>query len=264
MANDGTWCRFGSGVAKHEKTQALAERLGLPVYAAGGLLAFLWSWSIEHAEGENGSINDFSVRAIEKACAWDGKRGALVDALRVCGFLDGEPDSEHNPLRIHDWAAYNGAILEHRHKEAEKKRKQREREKLAALPSGDMPGGLSPVTVPGDVSGGTVPLPTVTVTDTDTATTTKDTIANVQTSLSIEDVRNHHHKLFCRAYLPKPDVTYWQEQGMSLEAIMLCINLAKKQNPLQGWESVELVRKIVKEKLKKRQLTVDAIIKDQE
>jgi len=164
VAGDGTWCRFGSDVAKHKKTQALAERLGLPIYAAGGLLAFLWSWSINHAEGENGSINDFSVRAIERACEWDGERGVLVKALRACGFLDGEPDSEHDPLRIHDWSEYNGAILAHRRKEAEKKRRQREREKvekLAALPPGDIPGGLSPVTVPGDMSPMTVPLPTV-------------------------------------------------------------------------------------------------------
>lgn len=168
MANDGTWCRFGSGVAKHEKTQALAESLGLPICAVGGLLAFLWSWSIDHAEGENGSINDFSIRAIEKACEWDGKRGVLVEALCACGFLDGEPDSEHNPLRIHDWATYNGAILEHRRKEAEKKRKQRETEgqkRLGSVPPGGMPVGLSPGTVPGDVSMGTVPLPTATVTE---------------------------------------------------------------------------------------------------
>ncbi len=253
MANDGTWCRFGSGVRDNTKTLALAERLGLPVYAAGGLLAFLWSWSIEHAEGENGSINDFSVRAIEKACAWDGKRGALVEALCACGFLDGEPDSEHNPLRIHDWAEYNGAILEHRHKEAEKKRRQREREKLeklAALPSGDMSGGLSPVIVPGDMSGGIVPLPTETETETETETGKGETRITARSALTVEGLQSYYHKQFKRSTLPEEYIAIWQNRGMSLETIKACIDLAKAKNPRQDFEAFKMCKTIIENKMK--------------
>lgn len=119
------WCQFDAAVGDHAKTHALAEKLNIPVYAAAGLLALLWAWAVSAAP--DGNLSPFRARYIERTCKWDGANGALIEALRESGFLDGSYDDD--TLRLHDWELYGGKLLRNREEAAKRKQKSRDAQK---------------------------------------------------------------------------------------------------------------------------------------
>lgn len=89
------------GGPQHPKVAALASALGLPRYAAVGLLECLWHFAATYTP--RGDVGRYSDAAIAGGVWWEGDPAQLVDALRGYGFLD--PDPEHR-LLIHDWHQY--------------------------------------------------------------------------------------------------------------------------------------------------------------
>lgn len=119
------WVEFHDSVADNPKTERLARGLGVPLYAAGGILAYLWSWAITRADAI-GNISDFTDKAIAKACRWDGKPSVLVEALTSCGFIDGDRDNDD--MRLHDWEKYSAKLQERRAKDRARKQRKNPQE----------------------------------------------------------------------------------------------------------------------------------------
>ena len=129
------WVEFHDDVAEHPKTEHLAQTLGVPLYAAGGILAFLWAWAITRADA-TGNISDFTDRAIARACKWDGTPSALVEALTSCGFIDGDRDNDD--MRLHDWEEYSAKLQERRAKDRARKQRKNPQE----IPMGNSSGKI--------------------------------------------------------------------------------------------------------------------------
>jgi hypothetical protein len=82
----------------HPKVRNLAVTLGLPLYAAVGVLEMLWHFTAAYAP--RGDVGRYDDQAIALAVTWDRLPAELVDALRHHGLVT--PDPEHR-LVIHDW-----------------------------------------------------------------------------------------------------------------------------------------------------------------
>lgn len=89
------------GGPQHPKVAALAVALGLPRYAAVGLLECLWHFTATYTP--RGNVGRYSDVAIAGEIWWEGDPAVLIDALRGYGFVD--VDNEHR-LVIHDWHQY--------------------------------------------------------------------------------------------------------------------------------------------------------------
>ncbi len=87
-----------------EPCARIASELNVPIQAAAGLRALLYSWAAKHAVEADGNISAFRVKTIEDACLWDGDRGVLCMAFRSAGVLSGDPDDDTNPLAIVNWS----------------------------------------------------------------------------------------------------------------------------------------------------------------
>src|SRR5262245_42760201 len=91
--------RMKRGTIEHHKTASLAARLGIPRYAAVGILESLWHATSRYAlRGDIGHLTD---KEIAHHVAWDKEPQVLVRALVASGWLD--RDKEHR-LIVHDWA----------------------------------------------------------------------------------------------------------------------------------------------------------------
>lgn len=78
----------------HRKFRRLARLLGGQALARGTLELV---WDVAYAAGE-ARIGD--ALDVEEAAQWQGERGACVQALVQCGFLDADPDGE--TFTVHD------------------------------------------------------------------------------------------------------------------------------------------------------------------
>jgi hypothetical protein len=65
--------------------EILSEDLGLPYYAAVGLVDLLWQATAEHAP--RGNIGRYSNRWVAKSLRWDGDSDALVRGLAAAGLV---------------------------------------------------------------------------------------------------------------------------------------------------------------------------------
>jgi len=80
------------------KFKKLCLRLGIPAYAAVGLLELLWrNCAIETPRGDIGRQTNEDIAL---CLSWEGDHDKLVDALVECRWLDEHP--EHR-LIVHDW-----------------------------------------------------------------------------------------------------------------------------------------------------------------
>lgn len=150
------WIEFHDSVADNPKTERLAQALGAPLYAAGGILAYLWSWAITRADA-TGNISDFTDKAIAKACKWDGKPSVLVEALTACGFIDGDRDNDD--MRLHDWEKYSAKLQERRAKDRARKQRKNPQEIPMENSSGKIQRNIPAENSAPDSNGLPLPIP---------------------------------------------------------------------------------------------------------
>ena len=87
------------GAINHPKMTIFMTELGIPRYAAVGLLETLWHWAPNYAV--QGDIGKWSDAAIAKGVEWDGPPEKLIDALLLAGWVDRVEDPQIR-LVIHD------------------------------------------------------------------------------------------------------------------------------------------------------------------
>ena len=109
------WTELHDTIREHRKTYALAAILGIEQFSAGGLVSFLWAWSITNAQ--DGDLSAFPASAIARACFWTKKPDILVCALCESGWIDAD-------MHIHDWYEYSGRLIERKKDEKEYKKRR--------------------------------------------------------------------------------------------------------------------------------------------
>lgn len=88
-------------VPDHPKFADLKARLKVPKYRAAGLLEMVWHFAGRYTP--QGNIGKYPDHAIEAWVEWDGKPGALMQALVDAHWLDRDPVHR---LLVHDWAQH--------------------------------------------------------------------------------------------------------------------------------------------------------------
>ena len=86
------------GTPELTKTKRLARRLGVPIYAAVGLLEYLWHWTARNAR--RGDVGRYDNIDIAEGIGWERDADELVAALTAEGWLD---ESAEHRLVVHDW-----------------------------------------------------------------------------------------------------------------------------------------------------------------
>ena len=85
-------------VPDHPKFADLKQRLGVPKYAALGLLESLWHFCGRFTP--QGNIGKYPDSTIEAWIEWNGEAGAAITALCGAGWVDANPTHR---LLVHDW-----------------------------------------------------------------------------------------------------------------------------------------------------------------
>ncbi len=89
------------GTPDHPKTLDLAANLGIPIWAACGILETLWHWTAKYAPC--GDIGKFTDAAIARGIGWTEDSDRLLNALVCARFVD---NCAHNRRAIHDWSTH--------------------------------------------------------------------------------------------------------------------------------------------------------------
>lgn len=132
------WFAFPATLYGSKQALIAADILNVERWEAVGLIAGLYTWSVENAD-RNGLLENVSASVLADALGYPKKKApALVKALAEAGIIEvlGE-----RTILVKDWYEVGGRLADVREKEAEKKRKQR-----AAS-------SVRPKDVPGDVPG---------------------------------------------------------------------------------------------------------------
>jgi hypothetical protein len=110
-----------------DKTQAVADILGMKVQHVAGHILDLWSWAMKNAP--DGDLTSFPPRIIARAAGWDGDPeqfiAALVDGVVKVGGK-GYIERIDTGLYLHEWFEYGGKLHAKRAADAERKRAERE------------------------------------------------------------------------------------------------------------------------------------------
>lgn len=109
------WIESHQTLRDHPKLKRLARKLAIPEVQACGHLHFLWWWALDYAP--DGDVSRFDELDLAIAAAWIAEPEPFVQALKECGWLDGDRHT------IHDWHDYCGKLIE---------RKERNRERMRA------------------------------------------------------------------------------------------------------------------------------------
>lgn len=121
----GGWIPAYSDLTRHRKTVRVAETLRIKAHgpqAVAGYLVTLWNRAAaENTPPDGGPVPEASI---EHWAEWSGKRGVLLDALVVAGFMERRQDG----LYFHDWEEGGGRVVVTRHQNAERRRRARQRE----------------------------------------------------------------------------------------------------------------------------------------
>lgn len=104
----------------------MAKIIELPTFAAAGAIALLYVWAIGKAD-DSGNINEYTTKAIETACMWEGKRGDLLNAFHASGVIIGDihDRDDNDPLRIANWGNVAADILNERQRTRARVQKHR-------------------------------------------------------------------------------------------------------------------------------------------
>jgi len=89
------------GTPEHPKLLMLASNLGVPKYAAVGLLESLWHFTARYAP--LGDVGKYPAQLIAQSIGWEGKPETLTNGLVETGWLDRQ---DQNGLLIHDWSTH--------------------------------------------------------------------------------------------------------------------------------------------------------------
>lgn len=110
-----TWWKFTPDMCNQPEVKELASIIKLPTFAAAGAIALLYVWAIGKAD-DSGNINEYTTKAIETACMWEGERGDLLNAFHASGVIIGDmyDRNDDDPLRIANWANVAADILNER------------------------------------------------------------------------------------------------------------------------------------------------------
>lgn len=107
------------------KFKMLKRRLGVPLYAAVGVLESLWITT--QLDSPNGAIGRLSNDEIAAALEWPGDADELIQILVDCRWLDRDDEFR---LVVHDWSLHipnylKGAFNAHGKKFADEEMRQR-------------------------------------------------------------------------------------------------------------------------------------------
>lgn len=91
------WIPLDLNYANHPKTLRLCRLLG---EGADAYPIRLWTWCARYAKDGKPDAS-----FVEEACRWKGETGALIQALKLVGFIDDDGS-------LHDWFDWTGAFLD--------------------------------------------------------------------------------------------------------------------------------------------------------
>lgn len=116
------WFAFPTTLYGSKQALIAADILKVERWEAVGLIAGLYTWSVENAD-RNGLLENVSASVLADALGYPKKKAeALVKALAEAGIIEvlGE-----RTILVKDWYEVGGRLADVREKGAEKKRKQR-------------------------------------------------------------------------------------------------------------------------------------------
>lgn len=116
------WFAFPTTLYGSKQALIAADILKVERWEAVGLIAGLYTWSVENAD-RNGLLENVSSSVLAGALGYPKKKAeALVKALAEAGIIE---VLEERTILVKDWYEIGGRLADVREKGAEKKRKQR-------------------------------------------------------------------------------------------------------------------------------------------
>lgn len=116
------WFAFPTTLYGSKQALIAADILKVERWEAVGLIAGLYTWSVENAD-RNGLLENVSASVLADALGYPKKKAeALVKALAEAGIIE---VLEERTILVKDWYEIGGRLADVREKGAEKKRKQR-------------------------------------------------------------------------------------------------------------------------------------------
>lgn len=113
-----------AGTPHHPKTTRLLLALGVPRYAAVGILESLWHFAATYAD--DGNLARFTDEDIAAALEWETEAsGELLAALESSGWLDGR--------QIHDWEQHAPEYIQRRLRQRENRDVKRDEAQRSAV-----------------------------------------------------------------------------------------------------------------------------------
>lgn len=130
------WIRVYNDLPDHPKSDQLATSLGEARAWTHVLELWLWVSRVR----PDGDLSGLSSAVIARRAGWHGDADAFTDALRQCGFLDGD--------QVHDWDEYQGAHSRKLQSDRTRIRQARDKRKNVAATVAASVGGTVAGTVP--------------------------------------------------------------------------------------------------------------------
>ena len=116
------WFAFPTTLYGSKQALIAADILKVERWEAVGLIAGLYTWSVDNAD-RNGLLENVSASVLADALGYPKKKAAaLVKALAEAGIIE---VLEERTILVKDWYEVGGRLADVREKGAEKKRKQR-------------------------------------------------------------------------------------------------------------------------------------------
>ena len=116
------WFAFPTTLYGSKQALIAADILKVERWEAVGLIAGLYTWSVDNAD-RNGLLENVSASVLADALGYPKKKAAaLVKALAEAGIIE---VLEERTILVKDWYEIGGRLADVREKGAEKKRKQR-------------------------------------------------------------------------------------------------------------------------------------------
>lgn len=97
------------GTLNHRRTRRLARALGLPQYAAMGLMEAVWHVTAERTP--RGDVGHMSDEDLAEEVLWERDPAELVAALLAAGVLETHPEYR---LAVHGWSEHADNAIRHK------------------------------------------------------------------------------------------------------------------------------------------------------